>query len=339
MRSFIRRHPKTNPGFTLVEVLVTLTIVLVILVAMQQFVSDVERAWKSASVDPFAEAENAFDAISRHLAAATLEPYADYADRTGAFRTLTTASTFVPDHLARRSDLDFVCGPCAGANGLLSSTGRTVTGCGIFFVEPQGYTQTYAHTGMERLLNAMGYFVEFSNDESTPTFVLPATPCWRWRLKQVRQPAESLQIFTIASSADWIQQAAPNGTAIPVLAENVVTLMVLPERAASDSGAALSSDFRYDSRDAGNALTRHQLPPRLRLALMAIDEVSAQLLANQNGSNPPALVPSGLFQQASQLDADLASLESTLTARKIGHRLFQREISLPASAWTNTPSQ
>ena len=49
--------------------------------------------------------------VTQNLAAATLEPYQDYADSSGPFRT---NAAFVPDHLARRSDLDFVCGPGNG---------------------------------------------------------------------------------------------------------------------------------------------------------------------------------------------------------------------------------
>ena len=324
-----------NRGFTLLEVLITLAILLVILVAVMQFMTDVDRAWKSAAADPFAEAQNAFETVAKNLAAATLAPYQDYADSSGAFRT---QAAFVPDHLARRSDLDFVCGPGAGANGLLTASGRTTTGSGVFFLAPQGYTQTYAHTGMERLLNTMGYLVEFGDDDAAPGFILPQTHCWRWRLKQVLQPAESLQIFATASSSAWIQQVVPPGAPIPVLAENVVTLIVLPERAANDSGPALAPAFSYDSRDAGNPLTLHQLPPRLRLVLVTMDQISAQRLAGQNGSNPPQLVSASLFQQAAQLDADVASLDNALTAQKIGHRIFQREILLPSSAWSNTPS-
>jgi uncharacterized protein (TIGR02599 family) len=324
-----------NRGFTLLEVLITLAILLVILVAVMQFMTDVDQAWKSAAADPFAEAQNAFETVAKNLAAATLAPYQDYADSSGAFRT---QAAFVPDHLARRSDLDFVCGPGAGANGLLAASGRATTGSGVFFLAPQGYTQTYAHTGMERLLNTMGYLVEFGDDDAAPGFILPQTHWWRWRLKQVLQPAESLQIFATASSSAWIQQVVPPGAPIPVLAENVVTLIVLPERAANDSGPALAPAFSYDSRDAGNPLTLHQLPPRLRLVLVTMDQISAQRLAGQNGSNPPQLVSASLFQQAAQLDADLASLDNALTAQKIGHRIFQREILLPSSAWSNTPS-
>ena len=314
----------------------TLAVLLVILVAVLQFVGNVDQAWKVSATDSFAEAQNAFDSIAQNLASATLEPYQDYVDSNGAFQA---GSGFVPDHLTRRSDLDFICEPSACANGLFATSGRITTGCAVFFLAPQGYTQTYAHTGMERLLNARGYFVEFGDDSTAPAFILPGTHCWRWRLKQVMQPAESLQVFATTTSSAWVGPAVQAGAPLSVVAENVVTLIVLPERAANDSGAALAPDYVYDSRDSGNPLTRHQLPARLRLTLVAMDTASAQRLAVQYGSNPPQLVPTGLFQQAAQLDADLASLDGALTAQKIVHRVFQREILLTSSAWSETLSK
>ena len=135
-----------------------------------------------------------------------------------------------------------------------------------------------------------------------------------------------------------MQQLVPPGAALSVLAENIVTLVVLPERAANDSGAALAPAFSYDSRDTTNLLTLHQLPPRARVVLVAMDDISAEHLAAQNGASPPQLVPATLFQQAAQLDADLATLDGNLTAQKINHRIFQREILLTSSSWSNTPS-
>ncbi|MCE0483667.1 MAG: prepilin-type N-terminal cleavage/methylation domain-containing protein [Methylacidiphilales bacterium] len=326
MRSFCR--PNNFPrGFTLLEVLVTLAILLAILMAVFEFTQDIDQGWKSASADPFAEAADAFDSLALNLSQATLNPYQDYADANGAFRT---GSNFVPDHLARRSDLDFVCGPSTGTNGLLTTSGRITTGSSVFFLAPQGYSETEGHAGAEELLNAFGYFVEFGDEDDLPSFI-PSINCWRWRLKEIRQPAESLQVFALTSSASWIQELIPSSTALPVEAENVIALVVLPERSANDAGPALAPDFRYDSRDTSNPLTLHQLPPRINLALMAIDEPSARILAQRYGSTAPPLVSPALFQQASptQLASDLASLDQSLTAQKINHRLFQREIMLP----------
>jgi uncharacterized protein (TIGR02599 family) len=331
-----RRSPHSMGAFSLIEVLATLAMLLIIFVVLLQFVTDVGHVWKAAAEDPFAEAENAFEVMARNFSGATLETYQDYADVSGAFRTGSTTA-FSPDHLARRSDLDFVCAPGGGANGLLATSGRLTTGSAAFFIAPRGYTQTYAHEGMERLLNAVGYFVEFGNDDGGPSF-FSGHSSWRWRLKEVVQPAESLSIFASSSPAAWIRETAQTGNALPVLAENIVTLIVLPERAANDSGEPLSPDFRYDSQDAGNPLTRNQLPPRVRLVLVAMDEASAQRLAAQYGVNPPPLVPGTLFREADHLDADIASLDAALTAQKVNHRILQRHILLPSSAWSDSPS-
>jgi len=343
MRLFYRHRPRTlikgskaTCGFTLLEVLVTLAIIVIIVVVLLQFITDISGTVKTTATDPFAEASSGFETVTRNLAAATLEPYQDYADTTGVFRTASSTG-FVPDHPARRSDLDFICGLSTGTNGILAASGRITSGSGVFFLAPQGYTQTDAHEGLERLLNGMGYFVEFGDDSNAPSFLLPNAQRWRWRLKQVRQPSESLQVYALPTSSAWIGQLAPPATPTPTLAENVIALIILPERTHDDF--LLSPTFSYDSRDAGNALTRHQLPPILRVILVAIDETSAEILASQDGTNPPALVPAGLFQQAAQLDADLATLDQSLTTQKIGHRIFQREIQVESAAWTTAPSQ
>src|SRR5471030_1249009 len=87
MRSFTRLRPYRlrNTSFTLIEVLITLAILLVVLVTVMQFMADVDQAWKSAAADPFAEAQNAFETVAKNLASATLAPYQDYADNSGAF--------------------------------------------------------------------------------------------------------------------------------------------------------------------------------------------------------------------------------------------------------------
>jgi uncharacterized protein (TIGR02599 family) len=333
MRSSLpRKTRRRRLGLTVVEILVAISVLLLIFITVAQFCAEVDRSWKSAADDPFAEAREAFETVARNLASATLEPYEDYADATGAFRG---TGTFTPDHLARRSDLDFVCGPASGTGGLLGTTGRVTSGSAIFFVMPQGETQSDAGEGLGHLLNAMGYFVEFSDDEATPAFALSLSHRWRWRLRQVDQPSESLQVFATTTSSAWLQQLVPAGTNYPTLAENVISLVAEPERAAGDTGAPLAPGYAYDSRDATGTLTFNQLPPRLKLVLCAIDETSAERLAALNGAQPPPLVASSLFQQAAQLSSDLATLDASLTASRIGHRIFQRDIELTAAAWSN----
>ena len=327
-----RSAPKTSRrSFTLLEVLVTLAMLMVILLVLAKAMDSADNAWKSGATDPFAAAQDAFETVASRLADATLETYTDYADANGNF---PTNAAFVADHPARRSDLAFACGP---ASSLLASSHRTTAGCAVFFTATEGVTQSYANQGLSRLLNDLGYFVEFGDDTSEPAFLL-TTHRYRWRLRQIEQPSETLQVYSASSSAAWIQQLVPTGTAVPLLAENVIALVVLPDRYATDPGAALAPAYNYDSRNTANAVTLNQLPPRLILVLAAIDELSAERLALQNGAHAPALVAANLFQQGtpSQLTQDLATLDASLTAQKIGHRIFQREIQLPSAAWSNS---
>jgi uncharacterized protein (TIGR02599 family) len=335
MRSFCRRSNRARAGFTLLEVFATLVVLMLALTALAQFMASIESSWSSAATDPFAEAAAAFEMVTQNLATATLDPYRDYADASGAFRTSASAA-FTPDHLAGRSDLAFVCGPSGGASGLLASTGRTTATTSVFFVEPAGQTQLYAQEGLDHLENALGYFVEFGGDTDAPLFFTGATR-QRWRLKQVVQPSESLQVFNSTTSAPWISQLAGSSAAPAILAENVIALVVLPERAATDTGTPIAPAYAYDSRDTTNPLTLAQLPPRLRVALVAIDEASAQKLASVNGATAPPLVPATFFQDATRIDRDLAALDASLGAAKINHRIFQRDFDITTSAWSNTP--
>lgn len=329
---FLRRKDgrACRAGFTLLEIFVTLVVLMLVFAALGEFMDSVDRSWRTAASDPFAEASSAFTIVTQHLEVATLDSYRDYEDVNGAFRTSPTA-TFTPYQLARRSDLDFVCGP---GSTLLGTTGRTTAGDGVFFAGPAGQTEVYAQAGLDHLFNALGYFVEFGSDTNGPSF-LGTAPRQRWRLKQIAQPSESLQIFSSSTSAPWITQlAGPTATPV-ILAENVIALVVLPERTPGD--ASLAPAYAYDSRDTTNALTFAQLPARVRVMLVAIDEASAQRLAAANGSTAPALLQAGAFQNAANLDADIAALDTSLTAAKIEHRIFQRDLAITTAAWSNTP--
>jgi uncharacterized protein (TIGR02599 family) len=316
----------------MVELLTAISVTLIILVVVLAYCDTVDRAWRTAGADPFADAQAAFETIAYHLQHATLETYPDYVNASGSFRNGTS---FIPDHLARRSDLAFACGP---ASTLLAASKRITAGSAVFFVTPRGTTSTLARTGAQRLLNATGYFIEFGDDNATP-FFMPQTHAWRWRLKEVLQSSESLQAYATTTSAAWFQPLVATGVSVPILADNVIALVFLPERAANDSGAALAPTFAYDSRDTTNTLTLHQLPPRVRVALVAIDPVAAVQLAASNGTNPPALVSASAFQGADKLDADLAALDTSLTQTKINHRVYERDILLDSAAWTNTASR
>ncbi len=114
------------------------------------------------------------------------------------------------------------------------------------------------------------------------------------------QPAEDLAIYKLpadgsaAEYSRWFTNFLPPNVAVTqapvrVLAENIIALIVLPELSPHDADAAtnpLAPQYRYDSR-AGNITdrTKHQLPPLLRVVMVAIDEPSAARL-NPAGRAP-----------------------------------------------------
>lgn len=325
--------PRRNSGATLPELLVATAILIVVMVAMLEFCTTVERTWKRAAADPYADAQAAFETVTRNISSATLETYQDYADINGAFRTGTT---FTADHLARRSNLDFVCGP---ATGLLTASHKTTAGDAVFFLTPQGISQTYAGTGLQRLMNATGYFVEFGDDDTAPWFVFGQSHSYRWRLKQVQQSSESLQIYNSINSSDWISQLVPADATCPIIAENIIALVILPEHVIAHEAKPLTSTYSYDSRDNGNKLTLHQLPPVVHVAMVAIHPDSALHLEQKNGTTAPALVPANSFQNPIQFTDDLKALDTSLDAQQIRHRTFQRDVSIAAANWSSTASQ
>ena len=276
MRSCFHRRKvgrKRRAGFTLLEVFATLVVLLLALTALMQFMDSVDQSWRTAASDPFAEAESAFAQVTQHLEVATLDPYRDYVDASGAFRASPDRAVHaLPTCAALRSRFRLRAG-CDAARRARAAR-RRATACSSR--RPAGQTQIDAQAGLDHLLNALGYFVEFGADANGPSF-LGAAPRLRWRLKQIAQPSESLQIFSSTTSAPWIAQLAGPTATPAILAENVIALVVLPERTPGD--ATLAPTYSYDSRDTTNTLTLAQLPPRVRVVLVAIDEASAQQLA------------------------------------------------------------
>ena len=137
-----------------------------------------------------------------------------------------------------------------------------------------------------------------------------------------------------------------------VLADNIIALVISPRLAENDTlqSADNSSAFRfkrstdiapeylydsrrfqYDSR-AGDVVTysRHQVPPVLRVTIVAIDEVDATRYAAQN---PPKDIPKyapddKFFQKVDNFPADMKFLVESLNAVNIRHRIFTSNIRM-----------
>ncbi|MEI9997669.1 MAG: hypothetical protein WDO13_00075 [Verrucomicrobiota bacterium] len=242
----------------------------------------------------------------------------------------------MPDHLARRSDLAFVCGPAGGASGLLAGP-RVTAGSAVFFAAPEGATQAYAGQGLARLLNAEGYFVEFGDDTSVPAFILALSHRYRWRLKRVLPPSESMPVYLTGPSPAWVGAT----------------------RAARRRGARAGGKRRRAGRAAGSRRGRHRRAAgaRVRLRFARHDEhphapPAPSAAAAGAGGDRRAVGRAArraerrqsararrLRRLSAGLDADLDTLDAALTLQKISHRIYQREIQLPGSAWSGAAAQ
>jgi uncharacterized protein (TIGR02599 family) len=250
----------TPRGFTLVEVMVSVTILVVLMMIVANFVSLVQRTWvrSNSQVSQFREARLAFDLLTRNLSQATLNTYweneFENLGNDSAGQVITKAKNYI-----RQSELQFVCGPTVGANGLFATgTAQNYPGHGVFFQAPLGVTgfvptSATAAADTQNLVNLMcgrGYFVEWGSDESfRPAFLSTLTsvpPRFRLRLMEFSPTAEQNMIYNpdlrpiVSHSKMWFQGALGNGVTSGTetaanraftrpVAENILCLVISPQ--------------------------------------------------------------------------------------------------------------
>ncbi|WP_256199451.1 Verru_Chthon cassette protein C [Verrucomicrobium spinosum] len=376
------------PGFTLVELLVSMTILAILMTLVANVLSMVQKTWvrTSSRVSQFREARAAFDTMSRNLGQATLNAYWQ-----NGFNQLTSdiigearreAVSYV-----RKSELQFVCGRTDG----LFNTGATASnypGFGVFFQAPLGVTNfnptadgvTQADTAnMVNLLCGRGYFVSWGDDSAFRPAILAGVttvrPRFRYRLMEYAPPAEANRIYdadlrpivpdfgdtTAASvnhSKEWFQDAISNtattgdaatghGYTRPV-ADNVIALIISPIVEGNNAGNRaptwIAPNYEFDSTAVANTGaglgpqgTQHQLPPALKLTLVAIDQQTAEILAEgaAGGTSPNLLGSSGAgFSMAGSYEADLETLKTFLTSKHYNFRVFTTVVSLKQAKWS-----
>jgi uncharacterized protein (TIGR02599 family) len=357
-------------GFTLVELMVSMTVLSLILVLMFQITSNTSKLWQHtrARIDAFQAGREAYETVTANLSQAMLNTYWDYADKDGKARsdlkTDADKQNFIPKNYVRQSDLQFTSGPSstllATATGL---TGDRTSTDAVFFQAPLGVTNT--PNGLANLLNATGYFIQFSDDTNErPKFlqssnVIPTR--YRYRLMELRQATEKFSLYadTAKSTSNTFQSKKWFLDALNLdpdtrhtVAENVIALILLPKRSPNDkpSGSApptLAPDYNYDSRlyesklsDPYAKISRNQLPPMVQVTMVVVDEKSIQRLAAQSGgasSTPPVelKVPAGSFTTESAYESDLAALEKQLVDKHIDYRVFSTNVSILQAKWSD----
>jgi len=327
--------------------------------------SQTASTWRYATskIEQFSGARDAFESLTRHIGQATLNTYYDYFDSSGKPRTVANASTFIPKAYGRQSELRFICGSTDRDNlytgssvpALAPDPSRPRPTHGIFFHAPLGFASDHTkHGALNSLLNCWGYYIEFGSDQDNrPGFiqgVASTTPLrYRYRLMQYMQPTESMA--TYAQPDQWLSPMTSQGSANShVLAENIVALVLQPMLSAKDEqqlaapptvpGTALAPSYFYDStaKNSDPALNpQYQLPPVIRVTIVAIDEPSALRIAR--GSTQPALGLENLFltdkmQTAQNYTQDLTTLQSKLTQMHCSFRVFTTDVIIRGAKWS-----
>lgn len=328
-RSESLRRRKMGVGFTLVEVLVSIAILGMIMVAMGSSLDMIRNISKNVSgkLDSFESARTAFDTLARSVRQATLLSYVGY-DNSDS-----------PTTYLLKSDLHFVCGTQTDLK--LQDTGAASSSA-IFFQAPTGVADSASLQNNNSLLNATGFFLDYGDDHLRPSFfdTLSTKPPhrYRFRLFQYLQPRDYMTVYqyTISlsgsipqpndnySGVDWFKSDVDGKRYCHVLAENVIAFVILPV-----SGGKPADNYLWNSRDPGTNYSHHRLPQSLKIAMAAIDEQSA-IRAGFGSRTPPALVPDGLFTDTSEFDQDVKKLDDSLAKHspKLNYRIFTTEIPL-----------
>ncbi|XHR29496.1 MAG: Verru_Chthon cassette protein C [Chthoniobacteraceae bacterium] len=332
-------------GFSLVEIMVSMTIVTLILLVLVSLTDSVRRTWSytTTKTEQFRDAREAFESVTRRLSQATLNTYLDYDyPLTGSGKADTTQ---LPSRYARQSELRFI----SGTAQTLIASGSSATHA-VFFQAPIGYSDKSDYADLQKLLNTCGYFIEFGDDTATrPTFITTAIvpPRYRFRLMEMVEPSESLTLYKYTSGypgytgTDWF--TVPLGLAsrpAQVRAENIIALIILPKLAAEEdsTGAKLAPAYSYDSTlTAADATlnSKNQLPPVVQITMVAVDETS---FSRYQKNSTMTDLTSGLFTDATQYDSDLSRLQTILQDKKLNYRVFTTNVSLKNAKWSREQS-
>jgi len=341
-------------AFTLVEMLVSCTLLVLLLLILTGIVNQTTKTWRFATtkVEEFRTSRMAFESLTRHLSQATLNTYWDYQyTGTGAAQT--------PSKYIRQSDLRFLTGSAQTISGGNSSPIRP--GHAVFFQAPIGFTDKSTYSGLGNLLNTWGYYLEFNTDKGIRPLMLeglnpPLAERYRFRLMELMQPSNYLNVYVTSKNAlDWVQSPlnAKEPVMVHCLAENIVALVILPrlsEGEKDSNGAlypatALAPKYVYDSTATSTSSdpgldSKNQLPPLAQVTLVAIDEPSAARITN--GTLPPdfgmtsnqPLFDTTTPNSASKYATDLQTLETNLSTKRLNYRVFTTTVSIRGAKWS-----
>lgn len=340
-------------AFTLLELMVSMTILSILMVLVFEMFGQTQRAWTAARarVGTFKEARVAFENLTRSLGQATLNAYTDYD----------------PDNPSnnpyiRQSEMHFTCGV---ADSMLAGpgSGARPTHC-VFYQAPLGFTQQDVNqtSSMGELLNGCGYFIEYGEvDKYLPPFIqdrMDDSPeskdeRKRFRLMEFRPPSERMMVYSTDLKDDtnttsgkvnsWFDDevdATLDGGlyATRPIADNIIALVIEPREStgANQTNNTLAPAYSYNSQKAGE--TQHRLPPIVDVTMVAVEESSILRYQQLGQGAIDDLVPTGLFRTTAAYEADIKRLEGILTAAKVDYRIFKESVVLRAARWDDVSS-
>lgn len=328
-------HRSSRPGFTLVEMLVSMAVLALLMVIIMEMINRTQQTVtrQQARAEEFKEARAAMEAISRSLSGAVINSYWAYGDFSVGGKVNYT----------RQSDGHFV----AGTGTVLRGAEQNSPGHAMFFQTSDGQTKLgTSTTGLGdpyNLITCMGYYVDYQTEEELelrPAFLAKDEVLnpdrSRFRLMELRLApeknilySESLDINGAGSTRDnafkWFRgpftdssNTLKNST---VLADNILALILVPRYVAvtttgttGESGTGSNkentlsntksaADYYYDSREAqwGGVATEksrntsHQLPPVVQVTLVAAEERSYAELEIRMGDKALAAAVNAAF--------------------------------------------
>lgn len=326
-------------GFTLVEVLVSMVILLLMMLIITQVISTAQRTWSQASarLSQFREARTAFDTITRGLSQATINAYRTYDYGYGGPAGIPKDALQAPAGYVRTAELGLVMGPVGSVISGMSSA-SIAPGHAVLFQAPLGYSANATYRPLNRLLCVRGYFVYFSND----TDYMPQGLAGRlesksrYRLYEFQPLTETNTVYTATANDTWtlVPEATAKANIRPV-AENILTLIMAPSFDAAPAGAlvtlgqaTVAGSYTFNSYT--DTTKKYHLPNSVQVVMVAIDEESANRLGQQYGSKPPQLF-AATFATPTSLTNDLKLVRESLLKAKVNFRIFSSTVTIPAA--------
>lgn len=348
---------RSSSGFTLVELMVGTTILLIVMGLLILLISSISKITlrTKQEIQGFQSVRLGLETVSRKLSQAVLNPYWDYYDADGV--RMTDYQKQEPATYGRYSELHFTCGPL-DRYGLDSETSSH----GVFFQAPLGYTRQPSLEGVKGLINIVGYHVGFYVQPAPLPFFKDQK---KWGLLETVLPAEEVNFYANAfqtgsnegSNFSWflpfIQNSSDRRYTVSV-GDNILALVLLPHYPDSEDqslvtkSSYLTPDLFYDSRKKGpsgkevslskksgenwSASWLHLLPPIMEVYVLGMSEDSA-LLVNADPKLLSSLFSKSYFRDPRQIESELDEIVLSAEKKRLQFRWFKSSVVLYASRW------